>query len=369
MKKLITGAGILLLSVFAARSQGLDSVIVERYYVSDAADSAGSLGVLPIGSTTYRIFVDMKPGYKFQALYGTQDAQGNALHKLLVTTSTNFFNNEDRGATVPDAISVTNTKKNTVMLDSWFSVGATATGEIGVLKSEDTDGSIGNTNSLLNNNDPSAGGPITGTSGKDGMITGSPKATTTVGLSSELTVLDNISQLGDTFMTQNGSVASLTGSVGPTSFNRVLVGQFTTTGTLCWELNLQIKDTVNNVIENWVAQNPTGSEMTHASLMGCDTNAAITTQVHENIAATPGFSVYPDPATASDVISMHIASAGGNASYAVYDLVGKEMFHKDLGTASQNHVEKINISSLSNGMYILKLTIDGSSSSKEIIKN
>ena len=159
MKKNILGLGLLLLGTFAHAQNGLDSVIVERFYISDANDAAGSTsasaGTLPIGSVTYRIYADMQPGYKFEALYGV------TTHELRLSTTTTFFNNEDRGAIVPNGITVNYTKNNTVMLDSWFSVGATAIGKVGVLKSEDTDGTIGNTDALLVNNDPLAGIPLT----------------------------------------------------------------------------------------------------------------------------------------------------------------------------------------------------------------
>ena len=49
---------------------GLENITVEKYYVSNAADATGSIGVLPVGSVTYRIFADLLPGYKFQAAYG-----------------------------------------------------------------------------------------------------------------------------------------------------------------------------------------------------------------------------------------------------------------------------------------------------------
>jgi hypothetical protein len=70
MKKIILGM-VFLFSAFGAWSQGgLDSVIVERYYYSNFADSVGSdaagAGVLRIGSSTFRVYVDLKPGFKFQ---------------------------------------------------------------------------------------------------------------------------------------------------------------------------------------------------------------------------------------------------------------------------------------------------------------
>lgn len=372
MKKLILGMG-LLFSAFAVRAQGLDSVIVEKFYVSDQADSLGSdadgAGPLPIGSITYRVYVDMKAGYKFQALYGTEDAGGNPLHTLLLTGEKPFYNNEDRGEITPDGISLAYTKSNTVMLDSWFSVGATADGYLGLLKTEDTDGSVGNTDNLLTNNNPNAGIPIMGTGAQDGMTAGAFQSVTPVGFTTELDVFDATSLLEDTFKTTNGSIASLYGSVGPTITNRVLVGQFTTKGKFCWKLNIQMKDTVNNVIENYVAVNPTGAEMTHASLMGCDSISIFTAVKEKYNVAGPAFNVYPNPV--QDVFTMEInASEQSNAaSYTLYNVLGNSVLHKDLGSVKVKKTEKINMSSFPAGIYIMELSsTDGVSSHKQIIK-
>ncbi len=372
MKKILIGV-VLLSCAFAARSQGLDSVIVERYYITHAPDSIGSDanggGVLPIGSATYRIYVDMKAGYKFQALYGTQDASQNPLHTLLLTSTTPFFNNEDRGDKVPEGITLANTKKNTVMLDSWFSVGATATGQLGVLKTEDTDGSVGNTDGLLTNNDPAAGIKIMGTGAQDGMKAGTAPSVTFVGLTTELDVFDALSLQGDTFKTTNGSIAALGGVVGPTATNRVLVGQFTTKGQFCWKLNIQIIDTVNSVIENYVAANPTGSEMTHASLVGCKTSGSVVSIKEQATISGPIFNVYPNPV--QDVFTMEInASENNNAgSYTLYTVLGNTVLHKDLGIVKQKRVEKIDMSAFPSGIYVMELSsTDEVSSHKQIIK-
>lgn len=66
-------------------------------------------------------------------------------------------------------------EKNTVMLDSWFSVGGAASNKMGVLKAEDTDGSIGNLNGLLANTVTSIGYPLTV---RDGLAAGTPVAVT-----------------------------------------------------------------------------------------------------------------------------------------------------------------------------------------------
>ncbi|MFM8431783.1 MAG: hypothetical protein ACKOA1_03210 [Bacteroidota bacterium] len=72
MKKALLVLSLALNSMIVA-SQGLEGIVVEKYYVSDAADAAGSSGVLPVGSVTYRVFADLATGYNFQALYGVPD--------------------------------------------------------------------------------------------------------------------------------------------------------------------------------------------------------------------------------------------------------------------------------------------------------
>lgn len=269
MKKLILGLGLLLSGAIAQAQNGLEGIVVEKYYVSNAADAAGSVGALPAGSVTYRIYADMLPGYNFQALYGTPGASG---HTLLVNTSTTFFNNEDYGTTTPGN-SPTNVRKNSVLLDSWFSVGGAAAGKVGVFKSEDTDGSPGNAQSILQNNDPSTTGALNiGTTASllanDGMITGTPVSVTFVGIAAgDLAAFDGTSQAGNSFSTNNGSIAALGGATGPTAANRVLIGQFTSTGVLHFELNVQI-GTPTGGVQQYVASNPVGAEITIPSLTG-----------------------------------------------------------------------------------------------------
>jgi chitodextrinase len=268
MKKIFSLIFILS-ALFVSKSNaqnGLENVIIEKYYVSNAADSAASAtaagGNLPVGSVTYRVYADLLPGYKFQALYGV------AAHPLTISTSTTFFNEENFGGTSPNGISANNNRRNAVMLDSWFSVGGSSAGKMGVLKTEDTDGSVGNANGVLLNADPSAGIAI---SVQDGQIVAAPQAVTFVGINNtgngDLGVFDALSGVGGSFTTSNGSIASLNGSTGPTATNRVLIGQFTTNGILTYALNIQV-GTPTGGVQNFVSSNPTGAEITIASLSG-----------------------------------------------------------------------------------------------------
>ncbi|MEI8203349.1 MAG: metallophosphoesterase [Bacteroidota bacterium] len=246
MKKILLGLALIMLSVFVKAQNGLENIIVEKYYISTAADSIGSSGNLPVGSVTYRIYADMLPGYKFQMAYG------NANHNLKITTTTSFFNNEDYGSTTPD-FSKTNAAKNTVMLDSWLSVGAACNGNFGVLKSEDDSlNNVVNLNGLLTNTDHRLGIPLTV---QDGFLAGTPQSVQMVGITTQADVFGDGSANGNSFILNNAAWSSLNGSTGPTSTNRVLIAQITTNGEFHYELNIQI-GTPTGGAQNYVSSNP-----------------------------------------------------------------------------------------------------------------
>ena len=265
--KFILGMG-LMLAASSAFSQGLQGIVVEKYYQANAADvadatSAGAVTPLTTNSVTYRVYVDMAAGYKFNSLFG------NAAHNLTVNTTTGFYNDPSWGVSInPGTVSTANIRKNTGMIDSWFTTGGVASGKAGVLKSEDTDGTIGNAQSILANNPGGCFGlPINGASGQDGFL---PSSGTTyivpngLGLGTALDVLDQTN--GGSIVLTNGSIAALGGVQGPTSSNMVLIGQFTTNGQFSFALNLQIQNIATGVAENYVSSSPTGAELTHPSL-------------------------------------------------------------------------------------------------------
>ncbi|MDA0881693.1 MAG: T9SS type A sorting domain-containing protein [Bacteroidetes bacterium] len=222
---------------------GLEEVIVETYYIADANDAADSDGgSLAEGSTTYRVYVDMAPGYEIQAVFG------NANHPMSIATSTEFFNNEDRGAITGDAIGLNRFDDNTVALDSYVTLGAPTDATLGVLKTDDTDGAVANGDGLLQNTDPLAGIPI---SVQDGMIPGTlPSGLVTVGL--DLSMFDDVNSAVD-FTANGGAWSVLEGVTGPTADNRVLIAQITTDGDFEFELNVQL-GTPTGGVEQWVAR-------------------------------------------------------------------------------------------------------------------
>ena len=242
---------------------GLENVIVEKYYVSDANDTSANYfaGKLPIGSTTYRIYADMLPGYRFQAAYG------NPEHTLKIETTTSFFNNTDFGSTIPNVIPQRSLHKNTVMLDSWLSVGAAGEDLYGVMKdSDDSLETIKHENKFLQSTNKRTGFPFFKT---DGFLKGSQVPRPTFfAIDTEVEIFGN-KKTGSSFIIENGAWACLGGSVGPDSLstNRVLIAQMTTDGDFSFELNLQIGTKVPGEIQRYVAKNPLQGEIVIPSLI------------------------------------------------------------------------------------------------------
>lgn len=270
MKKTLFIAGLLLTAVLnKSYSQGLQGIVVEKYYsanAADVADATAELAVTPltVGSTTYRVYVDMAAGYKFSQLYGTP------AHNLTISSTANFFNDPNYGVSIdPGTVSVVNIRKNTAMIDSWLTTGGVATSNVGCLKSEDTNGALGNTDGLLANNPGSCYGfPISGSGSLDGFLPSTVTtylAPNTLGLGSALDVLDQTA--GSSITITNGAVAALGGIVGPTTSNMVLIGQFTTSGSLSFALNVQLINTATGEPENYVSSSPGSGELTHPTLV------------------------------------------------------------------------------------------------------
>ena len=356
------------LLVFIARAQnGLECVQVEVYYVSNANDTLANAdgGVLPVGSKTYRVYADMLQGYKFQAAYGVPG------HELRLETTTLFFNNIDRGATSP-TYTKPQAASNTVILDSWFSVGAACTGNFGIFKSTD-DGVATVVNNfspqVLQNNDTAAGIPLTQ---QDGMIAGTanPEQVTFVGFTTpELDVFD-AGTVGNLLSTHNASWASLNGSKGfDTVANKVLIGQFTTDGIFSFKLNIQI-GTPTGGVENYVADSATGNEIVLSCLTYVSPVDTTVDTTGVGVIALSGaelFSVYPNPT--NDFVTVTINKTKSNAHYTLFDLEGKVLASKELNGSAVKNAEQIDLSLLANGVYILQLSADGITTNKKIIKN
>jgi len=240
---------VLLIPVAPVLAQcGIDAVLVETYYVSDANDATDVTGGgLGSGSTTYRVYVDLCDGCSLRAIYG------DANHALRITSTAPFFNHADRGRPFGHVVNNGALDEGTTALDSWLALGGASNQRFGILKADDPDGSIvGGVNNdggseavaggLLVNADVAAGGPLTE---KDGLISVSgatilPPNFNVVGIHPEI-IFDDAT-VGNEFLTNDTRVGCSTPGVqGPTAENRVLLAQLTTTGELSFELNLEVQ--------------------------------------------------------------------------------------------------------------------------------
>ena len=93
---------------------------MEKYYISDSIDETDTTGsVLPAGSKTYRIYIDLMPGSKIKKIYGDVN------HALKISSTATFFNNSVDGQSFAKDFSKNRYLENTVALDTWLTLGQT----------------------------------------------------------------------------------------------------------------------------------------------------------------------------------------------------------------------------------------------------
>ncbi len=244
----------LFLTITVNAQDAIIKTFVETYYISDNNDATDTLGgFLQSGSTTYRIYLQLKKACKLLSVYG------DANHTIKINSTDVFFNNKDRGKTFGKEIVKTNLSNNTVALDSWITIGQATTTKngltyFGIPKSLDKNasfigginndgGSAGIASGLLKNNNSLAGIPITAADGMDTMMN-IPSNWVNLGFLDAISGVDSSifgsikpgkSFISNSAKLQNSGVSG----VDPDS-NYVLVAQLTTKGSLSFELNVEI---------------------------------------------------------------------------------------------------------------------------------
>ena len=278
--KFLLGLGLMVASS-SVFSQGLDGIVVEKYYQANAADVAnaqntGTAVPLTTSSVTYRVYVNLADGYRLNSVFGDVN------NPLNVTTTSAFFNDQNTPDATSPSASLSQLKSNLRMLDSYFTIGATGGEYVGVRKDEDTDGSIGNTQGVLANILGGCfGSPINGATGvaKDGLFpqvlgTSSSDVGTypnqgigTAGITPAIVAAMNQGTGSSVvFNSFAGSViTALNGVKGAGTSNSVLIGQFTTNGQLSFKINIQIQNIATGVAYDYFAE-PTGGQLTHPTL-------------------------------------------------------------------------------------------------------
>lgn len=360
------------ISTQSKAQQGLESIIVEKYYVADAADSAdaadnGAVFSLKAGMVTYRVYADLLPSYSVIQMFG---APG---HPLEINTTTAFYNDPNYGVPYYQGTSINNTRKNTMMIDSYLTIGSVANGNpglMGVLKEEDTDGTIGNLQGLLVNNVAPMNFPITGTDGRDGLMPGTPTALNVLGISGELDILDQTA--GDSIVISNGAIAALGGIAGVTSENRVMLGQFTTDGTFSFKLNLQLGTPQVGGSENYVAENPGANEYSDSTLIYVsdagvivDTTDTSTVLIHEIISLNDwSAAAFPNPFQ-NDVLIWNNSLSSAAMNVEIFDILGQQVF---VDRFFGNQI-RIQTNAWTEGVYLVHLKQAGKSKVLRLVKS
>lgn len=381
MKKIVLGLS-LFASMFAfaqTTPNGLEGIIVEKYYATNKADAAQAdvestdagfaTGALPEGSVTYRIYVDMKPGYKLKSLFG----DGPKNQPLRFKTATSFYNNAVSGTLFGTAAKSAVVNKLNA-LDSYISLGSAAKTYYGVLKADDNaDPSIftstSNPDGVLLNDAPDVMG--TAITKKDGMIVGTPPgAPSLAGFTGD--EFGDGTVVADSMVIKDGSWFSPMGVSGVDSLvNRVLVAQVTTKGRFQFELNVLIQGPKGG--EFYVAknpgENPNGGPL-DVVLPSLTYDSDIATDIHAESKPYNQtlFSIYPNPAHEQVNIEIKDAEANSKGAYTIYSVIGTVVAHKDLNV-NGNYKETIDISTLAKGLYTIQLNVNGATSTKKLIKN
>ena len=208
-----------------AFSQGLERVIVEEYFVNHTQ----KIDEIPDSAITYRIYVDLEPGYRLQTIYGAP------FHPFRFETSTAFYNHR-HGNLMGDNLVETMLNDMSYVLDSYVTIGAASNSHMGVLLGDDKDGSLLNTQFFKEN---------------DGLKKDSIGELIYYNLEPDIFSAEN----GSVFESENFLIGSYGGVSGPTPENRILIAQLTTDGDLSFEINIQIAKPKEDPIQ-FVARQP-----------------------------------------------------------------------------------------------------------------
>lgn len=87
---------------------------------------------------------------------------------------------------------------------------------------------------------------------------------------------------------------------------------------------------------------------------------------NEDITFVNGFSVLPNPSKGQ--FSIEFAMTGSHeTAYGIYDVTGRMVFNKDIGTMSGTYTDRIDVSALSSGVYYLELVADGETMHRKLV--
>jgi len=335
LNKIILGFCLILGVSIVHAQTGLDGIVVEKYYVSTAADNLID-PTLPVGSVTYRVYVDLSAGSQLINVFGGP----SGTYPMRIYSSQNFFNDATNGAGTANGVSNGLLISGAAIVDSWLSFGSGGGTRRAILKTEDIDGIA----TPLTNSGGMMGSALTV---RDGRINSTPNALAAATVGADIeggdAAFDAFAATtnGNDFNTASLPAGfSLYGSgpanaAGTGSGNLVLIGQFTTAGTFGYTLNVQVLNP-SAVVEEYYAgtTNPGGpNQFNHPSLtltpndppvvssFTATPNGSVIVGTNINLAAT---ATDPSPGTVASAKFLHngnvIATISGagpfNTSFA-----------------------------------------------------
>jgi hypothetical protein len=258
MKKILFGLCLVFLSTMAFSQQGLDGtgIVVERYYIANAADHAIDAN-LAVGAVTYRIYVDMKAGWQLQTVTADPD---NSRELMFSTTAPRFYN-APGGSAYGSNINYANLASGTLMLDSWISMGAASASNganyyYGIPKlDDDAVNQIVHSDGALQN---ATGYPTPYVNQRDGYITVASPATVSITPNAIAALESMLNGTGNSFSSTDCSWFTTGSCTGPNADNKVLIAQFTTEGTFSFKMNINIRNISSALVESYVCENDNG---------------------------------------------------------------------------------------------------------------
>jgi hypothetical protein len=231
----VSGIILLVFRCISYGQEGFQGLIVEKVPVTAAAISNDPK--LQANSFAYRIFADLDTNYVMQAVFG-----GGTTNELIFTTTTGFYNNTEFGGTTGKEIFTSLLNDNPALaFDSYITVNTATNNRLGILHAEDTTDAIA-----------------------DGFTTGSSLPLQVIGADFGLPF--GTEDFEGKFSSYNCAYNVNGGERGPTISNRVLIGQFTTDGVFSFEINIQIRRTDGQDVQQFVARDPQAGAYQHPAL-------------------------------------------------------------------------------------------------------
>lgn len=247
--RFLLAVALLVLVRTLAHAQGVEGVFVETYAVTPATKA----GEAPL--STYRLYIDLAPGYRLQMVYGDR------AHQMKIGSKGYFFNDTVNGAKYADRINTDLFNTWPLALDTWLTIGAVGDHFVGVPKHLDTDGSVLDCPPYPGKGIADEGSAKTGSSLPVCIADGLQPDTAQrqiVDFQFAYGCLDKVPN--NLLETTDGAWAALGGRAGATKENMVLIAQISTTAPLYYTLNLQLADPDGFPVK-YVAHDPAAGEI------------------------------------------------------------------------------------------------------------